>query len=145
MRLWEWAVDAYQKPAVEEACLKLQRGYDQNVSFLMWAIWGAPDRNVLEHGAAIAGRWDEAVLQPLRSVRGVLATPDPPFNDDCRIELREEVIAAELLAERVLMETLEMLAPRSRASALTSLTAAAEVWGDPVSPEALQELASALS
>lgn len=145
MNLWEWAVGVYQRPGVEDAFLTLQNRYGQNVSFLLWAVWGAPDRSTLSHGAALAGRWDDGVLQPLRTARTVLATPDPPFDDDARLELREEVIAAELLAERVLMETLERLAPPSKAKPLDSLTAAAEVWGEPAPREALAELASAIS
>ena len=88
---------------------------------------------------------DGAFLQPLRGVRGGLAKAEPPVDDEARIELREEVIAAELLAERVLLETLETLGPPSKGDTLESLTAATGAWRHAAPQEALAELASAIS
>ena len=123
----------------------LQDRHGQNVSFLLWSIWGSPDRDTLERGAVIASHWETAVLKPLRGVRNVLADPHPPIDDNNRIELREEVIAAELLAERVLLETLERLAPKAEGAPLESLTSATTAWRQSAPREALDTLASAIS
>ena len=62
------------------------------------------------------------------------------------IEVSDEV-AAELRAERVLMETLESLAGASSGGhgALASLQAASAAWGKPAPDDALAVLARALS
>ena len=65
--------------------------------------------------------------------------------DDAREGLREDVKAAELRAERVLMETLEAMGGRNGgAPALEALTAASRAWGQPAPAEALAALAAAL-
>ena len=60
--------------------------------------------------------------------------------------LREDIKAAELRAERVLMETLEGLAGASSGGhgALAALQAASAAWGKPASGDALALLARAL-
>jgi uncharacterized protein (TIGR02444 family) len=40
---WEWALDAYARPGVAEACLELQDVHGQNVPLLLWAAWAAAD------------------------------------------------------------------------------------------------------
>lgn len=145
MSLWEWVLRFYQQPGVEDVCLTLQDRHGQNVSFLLWSVWGSPNRSALERGATIARGWEESVLQPMRSARRALAAPYPSVDDRHRVELREEVIAAELLAERVLLEALETLAAPATGDPLQSVTAAAEAWGRTAPREALQQLVAALS
>ena len=67
--------------------------------------------------------------------------PDPD-----REGLREDVKAAELRAERVLMETLAHMAHAASggASALKALKAASQAWGSPAPDDALAALAAAL-
>lgn len=145
MNLWDWAVRTYQLPDVADACLALQDSHGQSVSLLLWAIWAAPDAEVLRQGAALAREWDGAVLRPLRDVRRWLKAAHPPIADTGRLELREEAVTTELLAERVLLETLETLGGRSQGDAMGSLTAASAAWSPPAPPEALQRLAVAVS
>ena len=47
------------------------------------------------------------MLKPRRGVRGALKPAFPPVDDGAREALREDVKAAELRAERVLMEILK--------------------------------------
>jgi uncharacterized protein (TIGR02444 family) len=143
--LWEWAVGAYQSDEVPAICLRLQDDYGQNTSLLLWAIWGAPGGAELEKGAGIARSWDSRVLTPLREARRNLRESQPPVDDHAREELREEIMSAELLAERVLMETLQALAPRSSGDALKAAEAASAAWGKAAPREALQQLTAAVA
>ena len=149
MALWDWAVGAYARPGVSQACLRLQDEFGQNVSFLLWAAWARPqDPQLLARGAAVARAWEEAVLQPLRASRRALKPARPPVADAARERLREEVKAAELHAERILTETLETVgaAPRGAGSAADALAAASRAWGGAPPPlQALAALAEALA
>lgn len=148
MSLWGWTLEAYARPGVAETCLELQDDHGQNTSFLLWAVWaeGADDETL--QAAALAGRtWDDEVLKPIRAVRRTLKTAFPKVDDGAREALREDVKAAELRAERVLMETFEALSEGRRGGrpALAALQAASRAWGNPASDDVLARLASALS
>jgi uncharacterized protein (TIGR02444 family) len=137
MSLWDWTLAVYGRPGVPEACLTLQDAHGQNTSFLLWAVWAeAGDPALLERAAAVARAWEGAVLAPLRTVRRTLKAPAPPVDD---------VKAAELRAERVLMETLEAMSPDARGGtpALQALKAASAAWGRPAPDQALAALAVA--
>ena len=153
MRLWDWAVAAYARGGVEEACLDLQDGYDQSVPYLLWAAWAAAsgralDAETLEFGGETARVWDNTAIEPLRVIRRRLKKPIPDMGDDARESLRAQVKAAELSAERLLLEDLETLAPEAKLQALPlapALVAAAKAWSN-VTPRAqLEALAAALS
>ena len=145
MALWDWAVKAYGRPGVEAACLALQDEHDQNVSYLLWAAWACTsDPSVLARGADIAQRWEILALGPIRMARrglkpGFSGVPDAP-----RQALRDDVKAAELRAERVLLEALEALCRPGDAEILPSLRAASAAWGNVAPSNALAALAQAL-
>jgi uncharacterized protein (TIGR02444 family) len=146
--LWDWVLDAYARPGVPETCLKLQDEHAQNVSLLLWAIRTRPlGGAVLDRAAAAARSWDETTLHPLRAVRRRLKTPCPPVDDTAREGLRAEVKAAELHAERVLLQTLERLGDGApgHGSALEAATAAARAWGRPAPVETLAALTDAVA
>jgi uncharacterized protein (TIGR02444 family) len=145
--IWEWALSAYARPGVADACLRLQDAHGQNTSFLLWAVWAeTKDPALLAHAAAVTKAWDETALTPLRAVRRALKATQPPVADEAREGLREDVKAAELRAERVLMETLASLSADARggASALEALEAASAAWPVQAPGEALAALAAAL-
>jgi uncharacterized protein (TIGR02444 family) len=146
MSLWEWTLQAYAQPGAPEACLRLQDEFGQNTSLLLWAVWAeASDAGLLARGAEVARAWEATALVPLREVRRALKAPFPPVDDAAREGLREQVKAAELRAERVLMETLEAMTPgQGGAHALAALEAAAAAWGRPAPERELAALAAAL-
>lgn len=148
MSLWDWTLTAYGQAGAPEACLTLQDIHGQNTSFLLWAVWAeGPDAAALAQGAKVAKAWDAAVLMPIREVRRTLKPVFPGVDDGAREGLREDVKAAELRAERVLMETLEDLAVNASGGtpALAALQAASAAWGKPAPDDALAVLARALS
>jgi uncharacterized protein (TIGR02444 family) len=145
--LWDWTLAAYARPGAPEACLELQDRYGQNTPLLLWAVWAeARDPELLNRAAEVARAWERTAVGPLRDVRRALKPSFPPIGDAAREGLREDVKAAELRAERVLMETLEALSGDrpAGAPALEALKAAAEAWGAPAPDAALAALAAAL-
>jgi uncharacterized protein (TIGR02444 family) len=144
--LWDWTLVAYGQPGVPEATLALQDRHGQNTSLLLWAVWAeAGDPALLARAAEVAHAWEATALVPLREVRRALKAPLPPVDDRAREALREDVKAAELRAERLLMETLEaMTEGRGGAHALDALKAASAAWGPPAPDDALAGLAGAL-
>jgi len=126
---WDWAVAAYDRPGVAEACLDLQDRYDQNVPLLLWAIWRGGD---LPAAVALARQWEAEVTGPLRGVRRRLkGRPGAEA-------LREQVKAVELEAERTLMRQLEILAAPVVDDA--ALRAVADAYGAPPPAAALERL-----
>lgn len=147
MALWSWMVRAYARAGVSEACLHLQDSYGQNVPYLLWAVWaGARDPASLARATEVTRRWETMAILPLRQVRRDLKPACPPIDDAVREGLREDVKAAELRAERALVETLERLTGEDRdaAGALEALQAASRAWGQPPPRPALAALADAL-
>jgi uncharacterized protein (TIGR02444 family) len=147
MGLWDWTLEAYGQPGVPEACLTLQDDHGQMTSFLLWAVWAeTADAALLARAADIARRWDALALTPTRDVRRALKATFAGVPDGAREGLREDVKAAELRAERVLMEALEAITPRQGgAPALAALKAASAAWGTAAPDQALAQLAAALS
>lgn len=147
MSIWEWALEAYARPGVPEACLTLQDAHGQNTSLLLWAVYAeARDPDLLARAAEAARAWDRTALVPLRAVRRGLKAAQPPVDDRAREALRGEVKRLELAAERLLLETLAGLSDRQGgAHALEALEAAAKAWQKPAPAGALAELARALS
>jgi uncharacterized protein (TIGR02444 family) len=110
--LWSFALSTYARPGVEAACLRLQaQGAD--VCLLLCGVW-LEQRGVArlpERAAALqqlARPWRTRVVEPLREVRvqwRALAQQDAQL-----AELRDQVKALELEAERALLMRLEALA-----------------------------------
>lgn len=152
MRLWDWAVKAYGREGVSEACLQLQDYFDQNVCLLLWAAWCAetgrrPDVDDTEAACDIARAWQDTTIAPLRAVRRTLKTPVPDLDPAAREAVRAKVKAIELEAERHLLAQLEELVPAANGAArpvLEGMVAAARLWDKTVPRPALTTLAQRL-
>ena len=151
MSLWDWSLKAYVREGVADACLTLQDDHGQNTSLLLWAVWAeTSDPQQLARAADIARRWERLALAPLRAMRRTLKPALAGVSDASREGLREDVKAAELRAERVLLEALEDLGgDRGGAPALAALMAASTAWAGGAANRApdntLAALAAALS
>ncbi len=150
MSLWDYAVSRYTRPEVAAACLALQDDDGQCVPLLLWRAWAIGrelDGEILAGAVRAARSWDLAVVSPLRAVRRALRTPHPPVADEARLAVRDAVRAAELSAERRLLETLETMTPSGEARPMDLETALAELaaaWGAPAPADRLARLAAAV-
>jgi uncharacterized protein (TIGR02444 family) len=151
LTLWDYALAAWRRPAFEAACLDLQTLHGQCAPLFLWRLWtlaeGRPvDESTLKAAVAAARTWESAVIGPLRSARRALKAASPAIPDATRTALREQVRAAELAAERVLLDALDALTPAPaghQAEALLALTKLAAAWGAPAPADALNRLLAA--
>lgn len=107
--LWRFAQILYARPGVEHACLQLQAS-GSDVCLLLAGVW--LERRRVTCTAArcatlqeLARPWQRAVIAPLRQLRQdwrTAATQDPAL-----AQVREQLKALELQAERALLEKLE--------------------------------------
>jgi uncharacterized protein (TIGR02444 family) len=147
MGLWDWTLRTYERPGVPEACLAAQDEHGLNTSLLLWAAWADPGVDALA-AAVTAGRaWDDQVLWPLRRVRRDLKAAVAGIDDRARLDLREDVKAAELRAEQVLMEAFAGLAGQAAGPVelTAALTRAAQAWNGSAPRTAIARLAAALA
>ncbi len=146
MKLWDFALAAYARDEVREACLKLQEEDGQCVCLLLWGAWAARESRPIQPEAlapaiTAAREWEQGITQPLRAARRSLRSHD-------HAALAETVGAVEIEAERLLLVELESLTPPPTPSAvdqLTALVAVASAWAPAPPPERLNALARALS
>ena len=155
---WSWAVKAYARPEVAEACLDLQDSHGQCVPLLLWAAWmalqGETVESVLaEQAVAMARPWADEVIAPLRELRRRLKTGVAPEDDSVRLPLREKIKAAELQAEKGLMTQLETLSLHAKPcsgqgiaqTCHAALVAVSHAWRGSPPVEPLSKLAQALT
>ncbi|WP_397455238.1 TIGR02444 family protein [Pseudomonas versuta] len=107
--LWNYCLNLYARPGVEQACLSLQdQGLD--VCLLLCAAW-LQERTVacsetrLEQLKACAGPWQREVVQPLRQLR--IRWREAAADDEALAALRIRVKALELEAEGTVLRRLE--------------------------------------
>ena len=125
MRLWDWALAAYGREGVVSACLHLQDHHGANVPLLLAAAWANAEDRPCDVSAAVGVTRDFE-----HDVIGLLRSARPGFQDSARELLRGHVKAAELEAERLLLDALEALAgPPSQATDIgDGLSATAAAW-----------------
>ncbi|MEG1453559.1 TIGR02444 family protein [Brevundimonas sp.] len=151
--LWDWALAAYKREGVPEACLALQDFHEQNVCLLLWGAWCAetgrlPDEETLEAAADTTRAWETTTVAPLRAIRRTLKAPVPDLDIEARLSVREQIKALELKAERHLLNQLEELAPAPSGKtrpALDGMADAARLWTRIIPRPALKTLAERLS
>ena len=152
MSYWDWAIEVHGRPGVDAALNALQDAQGQCVAYLLWAAWAAAEGRalppeILMQGAALAKHWEGAATMPLRSARRHLKRPAPPIADEAREALREQVRKIEFAAERLLMETLESLAPEPEGRVgdmAGAMIAASLAWSRNVPQAELTDLAGRL-
>lgn len=152
MSLWDWALKAYRREGVSEACLALQDFHEQNVCLLLWGAWCAetgrkPDVETLEAAADTARAWETTTVAPLRAIRRTLKTPVPDLDTGARLSVRDQIKALELKAEHHLLQQLEELAPPASSAprpVVEGMADAARLWARIIPRPALKTLAERL-
>lgn len=147
-RFWDWALLAYERPGVAQACLALQDEHGQCTPYLLWAAWAAQagrglDEAALRRGQVLALRWDADVLQPVRSVRRLLKPSFAGVEDGPKDALRQQIKTAELACEQTLMAALEAIVPAKDPPVMgvqAQMEAASRLWSPAATPAALSAL-----
>jgi uncharacterized protein (TIGR02444 family) len=110
--LWNFALELYARPGVEQACLDLQDA-GNDICLLLTGAW-LQQRGVrcvderMRALTEVAGPWQREVVSPLRQTRRHWRTA---AGQDAELAaLREQIKKLELQAERVLLERLQALA-----------------------------------
>jgi uncharacterized protein (TIGR02444 family) len=111
---WDFAVELYRRPGVEDACLELQRRHGLDVNVVLFCCWLATrgslaDDAVFGRIAGAAAAWQVDFVRPLRAVRNrlkaALIEPHPgsiPAHwPDIVAALRQRVLALEIDGERL--------------------------------------------
>jgi uncharacterized protein (TIGR02444 family) len=150
---WDFAARIYARPGVETICLRLQDDEGQCVPLLLWRLWSvhdgrAVDAGLVERAVAVARTWERSVVAPLREIRRRLKAPLPPAADAVRAVLRDQVAAAELAAERIVLDALDALTPEPggvHVDALEALLALGAMWGGRPAADDLERLVLAVS
>lgn len=124
--LWQFALAFYGREGVANACLKLQELVGADVNVLIFSIYAATHHHCLlgpaqlEQADAVVQPWRSDVVVALRRVRVRLRTGPSPAPNANSEALRNQIKAAELLAERielaVLSKWLEAEAPSTASS-----------------------------
>lgn len=110
--LWNFALDLYARPGVEQACLRLQDEHDTDVCLLLCGAW-LQRRGVrctalrAEQLRRLAQGWQGDVIRPLRELRR--QWKEQAAQDEALAALRERLAQLELDAERELLRRLEDL------------------------------------
>jgi uncharacterized protein (TIGR02444 family) len=149
---WDWALSAYARPGVAQACLDLQDEHGQCTPYLLWAAWAAQsgrglDEAMLVKGADLAHRWEPVFIKPVRAVRRALKPVLDGVADDLREALREQVKAVELAAEKTLMlslEALALVAPSGSVTVQQALEQATALWAPSAPKNSLMALSQHL-
>ena len=105
------------------------------------------DAETIEAACDTARAWQTTTIAPLRAVRRTLKTPVPDLETDARLAVREQVKAAELAAERHLLNGLEGLSPAPTETPrppVDAMADAARLWDRVVPRPALRTLSDLL-
>jgi uncharacterized protein (TIGR02444 family) len=145
---WAFAEQAWRRPGVEAVALSLQNGHGYPPALLLWRLWtledgGGVDDAAVTRAVKTARAWEAAVLVPLRRVRRRLRSPTGPITEVAAVGLSEQILTAELSAERALLAALEGLAdgrPGPPADPVTALAVLADLWRPPPPMQALRRL-----
>jgi uncharacterized protein (TIGR02444 family) len=112
--LWDFSLWFYAQPQVEETCLYLQNQHDANICLVIALRWmdlrsqylTETDFTNLESHIQ---PWTQQFIEPLRSMRRQLKLTVGNFIQDATQEqLRELIKKAELLAEKKVLDEIEI-------------------------------------
>lgn len=117
---WDYSCRVYSRPLVSSTCLALQNEHDLDVSLLLFALWHAHTRGLLDTATLDAAKnysvaYSGAVVRSLRKARIWLREKAQEMDDitllerEGMLELRDQVKALELHAEHFQQDRLEAI------------------------------------
>jgi uncharacterized protein (TIGR02444 family) len=112
-KLWSFAVTIYQRDAVAPACLDLQEQCQIDVPLMLCAVFAclqgkAISDEDLTQLRNLASPWQSDIVQSLRRIRTQLKAGPSPAPNAVTEDLRNKVKAAELAAEKIQLEMMQV-------------------------------------
>ena len=110
--LWNFSLEVYAQPEVEQACLLMQDKLGMDINLLLVCLWlGSSGRGRLNEDELIdlqqqVAFWQQEIIQPLRQVRRRLKELSR-FGGERFVTMRKSVSGCELDAEAVEQQMLE--------------------------------------
>jgi uncharacterized protein (TIGR02444 family) len=150
--LWDFAVEAWARDGVSEACLILQDNESQCVALLLWRAWAAKEGRLIgsfraRRAITLARRLEGEVIGPLRAARRALSQLIEGVQEAGMASARTAARTAELAAERALIDALDAMTPAETglgADVETALAALMEAWNGARAGGLARSLAAAL-
>jgi uncharacterized protein (TIGR02444 family) len=118
---WSFSLELYGRPGVAPACLALQDRFGCDVNLALFSLWAARCGKALgadefERLDAAVKPWRTRIVEPIRSLRRSLKTESlgvsPDSAEACRKKLLDAELAAEQVAQRVLVQTVRLEPPQ---------------------------------
>ena len=112
-KLWSFALTIYQLDAVAPACLDLQEQCQIDVPLMLCAVFACLQGKAISNEDLIglhnlASPWQSDIVQSLRRIRTQLKTGPSPAPNAVTEDLRNRVKAAELAAEKIQLEMMQV-------------------------------------
>ncbi|MBL6596604.1 MAG: TIGR02444 family protein [Candidatus Puniceispirillum sp.] len=113
--LWSFASTVYQRDGVAAACLGLQEDAHVDVPLMLCVAYACLQNKHIGNNAfvnlqSLARPWQTEIVQSLRRIRTRLKTGPHPAPNEITDELRNKVKAAELAAEKIQIEMMQIWA-----------------------------------
>lgn len=114
---WNYSIQIYQTPDVEQACLNLQNEFNADVNIILFCLWMGEQKRRLSLDEVLvltltSAPWQDAILKPLRNARKtmkqhIIAMP-PELLDQTMCNMREMELNAEHMQQLELEKTLDL-------------------------------------
>lgn len=110
---WNYSIQVYQIPEVEQACLKLQNNFQADVNLLLYCCWAGENKvqltmDNIQQLIITAQPWQN-IIQPLRDSRRLLKDEVTALDNNIAIETRNNLMEMELNAEHMAQLAIEKI------------------------------------
>ena len=110
---WNYSIQVYQIPEVEQACLKLQNNFQADVNLLLYCCWAGENKvpltmDNIQQLIITAQPWQN-IIQPLRDSRRLLKDEVTALDNSIAIETRNNLMEMELNAEHMAQLAIEKI------------------------------------
>jgi uncharacterized protein (TIGR02444 family) len=117
---WDYSLDLYGQPGVQDACLTLQDEFGLDVNLVLFCIWagaegpGKLETSELTECVARGRRWQTEVVERIRHIRRTLKQDDLGSSEELVKLFRPRAQRLELDAEHVEQLLLAGIVPKNR-------------------------------
>ena len=129
---WNFALAVYGEPGIAPLCLHLQDTHGAEVNLLLFCLWVDATGRRLENPAEVDAAltpWRERVIGPVRAARRALKEADRPHAAALHDRLAEDELAAERIAQDIVLDTARLSATGGATGAARSYLSGLDLSG----------------